>query len=170
MYGDKDFSYCCYCESIINDISYEQIEHRIPKRKTLDEYPKRTFDWKNLHLACPKCNGHKANQYDENEPILDPAVDNIELHLGYKLAPKGVYRETITQRGITTVEHADLDRSPLLKRRLKVWLAVEKTIEEIQKLGSDPRAYTAKKALRDMCCEEDGSLIKYLMKEKGVWS
>ena len=22
MYGDGDFCYCCYCESIINDVSY----------------------------------------------------------------------------------------------------------------------------------------------------
>lgn len=168
MYGDKDFSYCCYCESIINDVSYEQIEHRMPKRKTLDKYPENTYDWENLHLACGICNGHKDNKYDENEPILDAAVDDIEQHMGYKLKPQGVYRETLSPRGITTVEHADLDRPALLKVRMKIWVETVNAIGEIRKLSNDPRVYTAKKALRDTCKGEHGSLIKYLMIDHGV--
>jgi len=168
MYGDKDFSYCCYCESIINDVSYEQIEHRMPKRKTLDKYPENTYDWENLHLVCIICNTHKGNKYDENEPILDAAVNDIEQHLGYKLKPKGVYRETKSHRGITTVEHADLDRPTLLKARLKIWVETVDAINDIRKLGNDPRVYTAKKALRDTYEGEHGSLIKYLMIDHGV--
>ncbi len=170
IYGDEDFSYCCYCESIINDVSYEQIEHRMPKRKTLDQYPQKTYDWDNLHLVCGICNGHKGNEYDENEPILDAAVDDIEQHLGYKCKPKGVYRETLSHRGITTVEHADLDRPSLLTARLKIFVDTVNAIDEIRKLGNDTRVYTAKKALRDTCKGEHGSLIKYLMNDFGVWS
>ena len=171
MYGDKVFSYCCYCESSINDVSYEQIEHRMPKRKTLDKYPRKTYDWKNLHLACGKCNGHKKDKYDENEPILDAAVDDIEQHLGYKLTPtKGVYRETLSAQGITTVEHADLDRPSLREARRRIWVTTENTISEIRQLGRGAKAYTAQKALRDTCEDEHGSLIKYLMIRGGVWS
>jgi len=171
MYGDKVFSYCCYCESIIDDVSYEQIEHRMPKRKTIDKYPKKTYDWENLHLVCGKCNGHKKEKYDENEPILDAAVDDIERHLRYKLTPtKGVYRETLSYRGITTVEDADLDRPSLREARRRIWVATENTISEIRQLGNDPKAYTANKALRDTSRDEHGSLIKYLMISGGVWS
>jgi len=169
MYGDNNFSYCCYCESIINDVSYEQIEHRMPKRKTIDQYPEKTFDWENLHIVCGKCNGNKGNKYDENYPILDAAIDDVEHNLGYKLKPKGVYRETLTRRGITTVEHVDLDRPTLLTARMKIWIDTVNAINEIRKLGNDPRAYTAKKALRDTCKDEYGSLIKYLMIDNGVW-
>ena len=164
MYGDRNFSYCCYCESIIDDVSYEQIEHRIPKRKTIDKYPEKTYVWENLHLACAKCNGKKGKQYDEKYPILDPTVDDIETHLGYKLDPtNGVYRETLSKRGITTVEHADLDRNSLRIARRKIWHICWETIEEIRKLGDAPKAYTAKKMLRDQCEGEHGSLIQYLM-------
>lgn len=171
MYGDKVFSYCCYCESIINDVSYEQIEHRMPKRKTLDQYPQQTYDWKNLHLACPKCNGHKGNKYDENEPILDAVIDNIEQHLGYKLnLTDGILRETLSQRGVTTVKHADLDRPSLCRARFKIWVETINAIKEIIKLKDNPRVYTAKKALCNNCNGEHGSLIKYLMIEWGVWN
>lgn len=171
MYGDRDFSYCCYCESIINDVSYEQIEHRMPKRKTLDQYPQKTYEWDNLHLVCGICNGHKGNNYDENEPILDAVDDDIEQHLGYKLTPtNAVYRETLSNRGITTVEHADLDRPSLREARRRIWVTAENSIKEIRKLGNDPKAYTAKKALRDTCKGEHGSLIKYLMIDHEVWS
>lgn len=171
IYGDKDFSYCCYCESIINDVSYEQIEHRMPKKKTIDKYPQKTFDWNNLHLACAKCNGHKGNKYDETEPILDAAQDDIEQHLGYKLnLTDGILRETLSQRGVTTVKHADLDRLSLCRARFKIWVDTIDAIKEIIKLKDDPRVYTAKKALCNNCNGEHGSLIKYLMIEWGVWN
>ena len=170
MYGDGEFCYCCYCESIINDVSYEQIEHRMPKKKSKDMYPKKTFDWNNLHLVCGKCNGKKGNKYDVKHPILDATKDSIKTHLGYKLsaAGKGVYRETLTKRGITTVEHADLDRSSLRKARLKVWLAINLAIDEIDRLGSDPRVYTSKRMLRDMTKDEHGSLIEFLLDERAI--
>lgn len=166
MYGDGDCCYCCYCESIINDVSYEQIDHRLPKKKSKDKYPEKTFDWNNLHLSCGKCNGKKGNKYDEKHPILDATneSESLKTHLGYKLsADKGVYRETLSERGITTVEHADLDRASLRNARLILWHATTTAIDEIKRLGSDPRVYTHKKMLRDMCRNEHGSLIEYLL-------
>jgi len=170
IYGDDTYSYCCYCESIINDVGYEQIEHRMPRRKTLDQYPEKTFDWKNLHLACAKCNGHKGNEYDEVNPILDATIDDIEKHLSYKMNPVfGVYRETLSQQGITTVKHADLDREPLRTARRKIWFETMEAIDRIIELNNDPRVYTAKKELRHLCEYEHGSLIKHLMVKKKIW-
>jgi uncharacterized protein (TIGR02646 family) len=171
MYGDNIFSYCCYCESIINIVSYEQIEHRIPKRKTQNKYPEKTYDWNNLHLACSKCNGNKGNKYDENETILDAVDDDIKQHLNYKVNPSlGVLRKTLSQRGKTTVEHADLDREPLCKARFKIWVETMEAIRQILRLKDDPRTYTAKKELYALSTGPYGSLVKHLMIDCGVWS
>ncbi len=165
MYGDGDFCYCCYCESIINDVSYEEIEHRMPKNKTKDKYPERTFDWNNLHLSCGRCNRKKGTQYSEKYPILDATEDQIKKHLGYVVSDtgKGVYRETLTRRGITTVKHTDLDRESLRLARLKVWHATIEAINEITRLGDDARIYTKIKMLRGSSKEEHGSLIEHLL-------
>ena len=165
MYGDSNFCYCCYCELIIDDVSYEQIEHRMPKNKTKDKYPEKTFDWDNLHLSCEKCNRKKGKQYDEKHPILDATTDPIKEHLGYEVSPtgKGVYRKTLTDRGITTVKHTDLDRVTLRMARLKVYHETIEAINEIIRLGDDPRVYTPIKMLRDKSKEEHGSLIEHLL-------
>ncbi len=170
MYGDGDFCYCCYCESIIDDVSYEHIEHRMPKNKTKDKYPKKTFDWDNLHLSCEKCNINKGKQYGEQHPILDATKDSIKEHLGYTVSytGKGVYRETLTERGTTTVKHTDLDRGTLRIARLKVYHATIMAIKEIIRLGDDPRVYTKTKMLRDKSQEEHGSLIEHLLDEWNI--
>lgn len=164
MYGDGDFCYCCYCESIIDDVSYEHIEHRMPKNKSKSKYPKNTYDWDNLHLSCERCNVSKGTKYDGNAPILDATKNNIKKHLGYKLScSQGVYRQALSKRGITTVKHADLDRKSLRKARLKVYHATFEAIQEIKSLSGDPRVYTAIKMLRDRTTEEHGSLIEHLL-------
>lgn len=170
MYGDGDVCYCCYCESIIDDVSYEHIEHRMPKNKTKDKYPKKAFDWDNLHLSCEKCNINKGKQYDEKHPILDATKGIIKEHLGYALSPsKGVYRETLTERGTTTVKHTNLDRPSLRMARLRVYNVTVLAIEEIKRLGDDPRIYTKIKMLRDMSMgEEHGSLIEHLLDKSNI--
>ena len=170
MYGDGDFCYCCYCESIIDDVSYEHIEHRMPKKRTKDKYPEQTYEWENLHLSCEKCNSFKGTKYDEKYPILDATKDSIKEHLGYVVSDtdKGVYRETLTRRGTTTVKHTHLDRSSLRRARLKVYHVTVRAIQEIMQLGDDPRVYTKVKMLRDMSKEEHGSLIEHLLEEWNV--
>ena len=166
MYGNGTFCFCCYCESIIDDVSFDHIEHRMPKKQSKDKYPEQTYNWDNLHLSCEKCNNHKRNRYNESAPILDAVVDKISEHLGYELSDtEGVYRETRSDQGITTVEDANLDRASLRKARLIIWNKTIKAINEIKKLGDDARTYTKKKILVDKCSEEHGSLIKYLLDE-----
>src|SRR2546421_12542276 len=67
MYGDL----CCYCEARIGVVAYAQIEHRKPKRR----FPQHTFDWDNLHQACPRCNTAKGDKWDNDAPILDAVTD-----------------------------------------------------------------------------------------------
>ena len=165
MYGDDEASYCCYCESITETVSFEQIEHRKPKKNTIDKYPEDTYNWKNLHLVCEKCNKYKDNQYDERNEILD-ATSRIKIgkHLGYELTPtNGIYRKTLSKRGITTVKHCKLDRKPLRKARLAVWNETIKLIQEIKRYPNAPENYTAIEILKDKCLQKYGSLIKFLL-------
>jgi len=122
---------CCYCESPIRVVSYDHIEHRKPKDKAL--FPEETFEWSNLHLACPKCNGAKSNKWNCSNPILDAAADVIEDHLEYKSSELGLRRWPITDRGDTTICDADLDRDPLPETRLHIYSKVMQTILEINK-------------------------------------
>ncbi|QZE15116.1 HNH endonuclease [Halosquirtibacter laminarini] len=47
-----------------------EIEHLLPKAK----YPDLKYDWKNLFLVCPYCNGRKSN----NLEILNPAEYDLK--------------------------------------------------------------------------------------------
>jgi uncharacterized protein (TIGR02646 family) len=159
MYSDDDGCYCCYCEAQIDEVACDHIEHRKPKAM----FPEYAFDWDNLHLACPKCNTNKRAKWDDQNPILDAVIDPIQDHLAYRKSVNGVYRETLSWRGITTVEHADLDRPSLRRGRQKVWDHVEHEIGEIRSLGEDPGRYTRMKILRDLCSGKYGSLIRWLL-------
>jgi 5-methylcytosine-specific restriction endonuclease McrA len=161
MYSDERGCYCCYCEARLDEVSYDHIEHRKPK----SVFPECALDWENLHVACQKCNMHKLDQWDDEYPILDAVLDPIDNNLGYRKGVKGVYRETLSLRGITTVKHADLDRPELLRGRRDVWDAIEETIREIRALGDDPRKYTRLKMLRDECSGKYGSLIRWLLQQ-----
>ncbi len=165
MYSDGyGTCFCCYCESPIEDVGYPHIEHRKPKDKDL--FPKETFNWRNLHLACEKCNKNKGIQWDISNQILDAVKDKpIEKHLGYKVTyPEGVYVETITQRGVTTEKHTDLNREPLRIARLKILNSIKESVDIIKASSNEPRAYTAKQMLFDKCSGIHGSLIAWALK------
>ncbi len=67
----KMYRFCCYCESRVTTVTKGHIEHRAPQAR----FPERTFEWENLHLACPNCNEAKSDQWDEDDPILDAVED-----------------------------------------------------------------------------------------------
>jgi hypothetical protein len=145
---------CCYCESRIGDVAFGHIEHRRPKRR----YPGSCFDWDNLHLACPKCNIAKGDKYDPRAEILDAVKDvPISKHMTYRLQ----WREPISSRGKTTVEHADLNRPELLEARMRVLLAALRLIEKLNLEPNDPAAARVRKELESYASEEHGSLIQH---------
>ena len=165
MYGDGyGTCFCCYCESSIEDVSYPHIEHRKPKDKDL--FPEETFNWNNLHLACEKCNKNKGKKWDTVNEILDAVNDiPIEKHLGYKVEfPEGIYIETLSERGITTEKHTDLNRKPLRIARLKIWGSIKNSIDKINISRNDPPTHTAKQILFNKCSGMHGSLIAWALK------
>lgn len=172
MYGDGTFTFCCYCESIIDDVSFNHIEHRKPKKKSLDKYPEETYNWHNLHLACGKCNGYKREQYNESEEILDAVLDRpIEEHLSYELAEAGlgVYRIGLSERGNTTIRHPKLNRLSLRMARLRIYNRTIKAIKQIKTHADKPQTKAKSQILYDMCeKEEHGTLIMHLLHEWGI--
>jgi len=148
---------CCYCEIRTRG---GQIEHRKPKNR----FPEDAFEWDNLHLVCAQCNQAKGAKYSLEDEILDAVNDNpISDHLTYKYDRRGVRRRSKTDRGATTVKHADLNREELRSARTQVLLEVMQLITEINSDRCGPGVEETNQQLKDMCKDEYGSLIEYAM-------
>ena len=148
---------CCYCEAKIGTVSFSHIEHRKPKKR----YPKFTFDWDNLHLACQVCNTFKGDKWCDTNPILDSAEDNIPEHLGYKI--QGATRWPKSHRGITTIEHAELNRWKLREDRAEIISEVLDIIADINRNPDDPAAGLRREKLEQKTSGKFGSLVQWLM-------
>lgn len=151
---------CCYCESPVGVVDYPHIEHRKPKRR----FPKYTYRWSNLHLACQKCNMPKGIKFDTNQPILD-AVEDVPIvnYIGYDINQTGVWRKPITLRGKTTIDHTQLNRDPLRTARLKIFLQVVGIIFEANEDPNSPDILMVISQLKEMTKGEYGSLVELAM-------
>jgi uncharacterized protein (TIGR02646 family) len=106
-------SKCMYCESKINHIAFDNIEHIRPKSK----YPHLTFEWHNLGLACPRCNVNKSDEFDEATPFVNPYQDDPEKHF---FASGGfVWHKPGDSRGQLTEHQLQLNRPELFEQRLE---------------------------------------------------
>jgi hypothetical protein len=156
---------CCYCEGRIGDVSFDHIEHHKPKIK----FPQDTFNWDNLHLACEKCNTAKGNKWSETAPILDAVFDNpLADHLTYRESETGLRRWPMSDRGTTTVEHADLDRDGwdgLPGTRLRVYVETLRIIREMKKNPQAPEAQAVRRELEEKAKMEYGTVIAWAVKE-----
>ncbi len=150
---------CCYCESRIVTIAYEEIEHRLPKKV----FRELTFAWENLHLSCPKCNRSKSSKHNPDAPILDPVSDvPISDHLDYDLQigeKTGYLREAKTPNGATTIEIANLNREELNNARLKVYAEVERLLKMMAGNRNAPNMPNLLLRLGDLETGEYGSII-----------
>ena len=164
MYQDQ----CCYCEGRIKDVSYDHIEHRRPKSKFRNE----VFDWGNLHLACEKCNTKKGEKWTSAAPILDAVMDHpVEDHLTYETGAVGALRWPRTQRGTTTIEHADLNRGGwdgLPGTRAKVYLEALRVIRQLRQRPEAPEASVARHELEQKKKTQYGSVIAFALEESGL--
>ena len=158
MYGHR----CCYCEAVISVVAFPHIEHRAP----IARFPRKAFDWNNLHLACPKCNGAKRDRWKQSAPVLDAVLDvPIDGHITYEISVAGVRRWPITTRGETTIEHADLNREGLPEARVKVVCALLKTIGEIRseldRDGETPNVRAVVDGLYSLTEGQFGSCVRW---------
>lgn len=117
MFNDK----CAYCESEISSVTYGHIEHFRPKSK----YPSRTFTWKNLLLACARCNDaeHKGQLFPlaaQGGPLVNPCTEDPDsfIKFTYDAKTRMARAEGKNGRGVKTVEIFGLNtRKHLVRRR-----------------------------------------------------
>ena len=149
---------CAYCESKVEYIATLQVEHYRPKGKVDDEinhhgYYWLGYEWSNLLLVCPKCNGknakgnqfpidgirvfvhtkkiypHKTSLANEKPLLLNPELDNPREHFIFDEYGK---IEGITVRGKRTVKICKLDRKELnIVRRKKI---IDNTFIQLKRL------------------------------------
>ncbi len=150
---------CCYCESRMGIGNFSEIEHRQPKKC----FPELTFEWDNLHLACPVCNRAKGKKWDEYRPILDSVVDPISKHLSYRIGGGGAKRWPETERGKTTIDHASLNRQKLVDARTEISYWVRKTIRILNRDPCSPAAGLVGEELQKKIVGEYGSLVVWLL-------
>ncbi len=115
---------CAYCESKIAHVAYGHIEHFRPKSKP--EFRALAFEWNNLMLSCPICNGaeYKGNHFptpDEGGPFIDPCEDNPAVHLDFVVDRTARLATVVgkTTRGKTTEKMIGLNRPELRTHRSK---------------------------------------------------
>ncbi len=114
---------CAYCESKISHIDYGHIEHFRPKSR----YPELTFEWTNLLLSCPICNGpeYKGNRFPEEAaggPLINPCDDTPDEHLEFVFDPVAMLTTVIgkTPRGEITEKLLGLNRHDLRAYRTRI--------------------------------------------------
>lgn len=154
---------CAYCESRTRHVATLQVEHYRPCRKVAEDdehegYYWLGYEWSNLLLACPKCNGRsgKGNKFPikgkrvylpptDSDGILDrnrchpkrpPLCDEKPLLLNPETDEPALHFVFdkhckiigITDRGKATIRICRLDRELLNRERRKV---VDRFIREI---------------------------------------
>lgn len=125
---------CAYCEGRINDVAYDNVEHKLPK----SSYPNLTCAWDNLTIACPRCNTNKGDYDSPDCPLLDPYVDDVErdLAFGGPLAlPRG------GPRSRATVTRLDLNRMELLYERAQALEKLDLLLELVERAVNQPAVF-----------------------------
>lgn len=100
---------CMYCESKVDHVAYLHIDHIKPKSRA----PELTFEYSNMGVACPVCNQEKSNKYDENNPIVNPYIDDPN---GFFESFGGIIRVK-NERAKQTELTVKLNRPQLLEAR-----------------------------------------------------
>jgi 5-methylcytosine-specific restriction endonuclease McrA len=127
---------CAYCEGLINDVAYTNIEHKLPKKK----HPTLVCAWQNLTIACPRCNINKG-EYDEPDcPLLDPYTDNVEYEVAFAgplALPRGGPRAHVT------ISVLDLNRTDLFLRRKPALEYLHRLLGLVERAANQPAALRA---------------------------
>ena len=112
-------SKCAYCESKITHVSFGHIEHYRPK----ECYPERTFLWRNLLLACERCNNNAKGTHfpdaTQGGPLINPVKDDPNQHFRffYDTIAKLATVIPTTTGGETTEQLLKLNRRDLRGHR-----------------------------------------------------
>lgn len=140
LLGQQQHGKCCYCESRHSETSAGRIDHFRPKGAVRQDkasvrsrpgYYWLAYAWRNLLLACEKCNRQKSDYFPLAEPAqrarnhLDPIEREAPLLLNpyadpdpsQHLAFAGAACRPLTERGRVTVAVLGLNRPDLQEKR-----------------------------------------------------
>src|SRR5581483_11342874 len=114
---------CMYCEALVRDVSFGEIEHIKPKIK----YQHLEFVWENLGFICQRCNNHKRDQYEDAMPYINPYDEDPEEFL----LASGAYvvQKQGNARGEKTIMDISLNRPELIEHRQELLNRVQKAID-----------------------------------------
>lgn len=116
--GEMTKGKCVFCESIINETTYLNIEHFKPKSK----FPDLTFDWNNLFPSCLMCNNGKDKDVDGHPAdLVNPLAEDPEQYFTYKEL-KICARDSApnSQKANDTIINCKLQRNSLIIERSKI--------------------------------------------------
>lgn len=150
MYGD----FCCYCEGRITVTGYKRIEHRKPRSK----FPELCYEWDNLHTCCEVCNSNKGELWDEDNPIIDPAIDDPKEYLQFKKS--FVFMKNNNLRGKTTIDFTLLNREKLEEARRRILNRAFKLILHINETGDIEKKKQLRKYFEGLI-EEDNEFVTF---------
>ena len=123
-------SKCAYCEARISHVAFDHIEHKLPKRKN----PTLVCDWKNLAIACPRCNNGKGD-YDEPAcALLDPYSDDVERLVAF-MGPMAWWRSARSHATVTVLK---LNRPALLLDRTEALERLSGLLDSVQNAAGRP--------------------------------
>ena len=100
---------CAYCESKISHVHPGEIDHIFP----VSRRPDLCVDWDNLTLVCSECNRRKSDYYNEEEPLVNPYVNEPSDHLIF-FGPMVLHRDKM---GFRTTRQIGLSRTQLIERK-----------------------------------------------------
>lgn len=153
---------CAYCESKVLHIDYGHIEHFRPKSRA--EFRDLAFDWENLLLSCPICNGaeYKGDHFPdvvEDGPLVNPCDDNPDDHFEFVFDSTARLATIIgkTPRGRTTEKLLGLNRPDLRAYR-------SKSIMTLYVLSDYSVTDPVARALLEDACKDDAEYAAFARK------
>lgn len=119
---------CAYCESVIEHVSHAHIEHMSPKSR----FPRTTYKWDNMTLACPVCNVKKGDKVGMFNPYQDDPDQHFHFLGPLFLAKAGHSTARTTEASL------ELNRSALMEKRKEKVLAMRNLVELIRDAPDQP--------------------------------
>lgn len=135
---DEVLCKCAYCEAYVEDVSYSEVEHIIPKSVK----PELAYAWGNLTSACKRCNTAKGSYYDPVDSLLDPYVDDIDEHLQF--LGDFIDSKLGSRRGEISLDTLKLNRQDLYERRRQRLISVKHMLERWHAASGQQKAVLAR--------------------------
>lgn len=154
---------CAYCESHLLHVSYDHIEHILPKSRR----PDLVVEWGNLTLACQVCNTNKGKYFKPHAPLLHPYVDQAEDEIGFQ-GPMATADGH--SAGYRTIRKCKLNRKSLVLRRLAALNQVEQLLRQAGSLADPIAREMIMDEVREMAEDsaEYASVVRRYIQARGV--